>query len=140
MDADFSHAPGYLPGFVAALQDADVVYGSRYVAGGRLDERWSTGRRLLSRFGNVYARAILGLRALDVTGGYRLWRRATLAALPLERVRSNGYVFQVEMAYFEDRRVGESKMSFRIQVEAALRVWQVLAHHRHLTPADRRVT
>lgn len=153
MDADFSHAPGYLPSLVAALQNADVVFGSRYIEGGRLDERWSPGRRLLSRFGNLYARTILGLQARDVTGGYRMWRRATLAALPLDRIRSNGYVFQVEMAYvaqllgfrhvecpiyFEDRRLGESKMSFRIQVEAAVRVWQVLGQHRRLTPADRR--
>ena len=154
MDADFSHAPGYLPGFVTALEGTDVVYGSRYVAGGRLDDRWSAGRKLLSHFGNAYSRAILRLHVHDATGGFRLWRRETLAALPLERVRSNGYVFQVEMAYvaqrlgfrhveipiyFEDRRIGELKMSFRIQIEAALRVWQVLAHHRRLSPADRQV-
>jgi dolichol-phosphate mannosyltransferase len=153
MDADFSHDPGYLPGFLTALEETDVVYGSRYVAGGRLDDRWSAGRKLLSRFGNVYARAILRLHVFDATGGYRLWRRETLAALPLEHVRSNGYVFQVEMAYvtqrlgfrhvecpiyFEDRRMGESKMSLRIQIEAAIRVWQVLAHHRRLMPSDRR--
>jgi dolichol-phosphate mannosyltransferase len=153
MDADFSHDPGYLPGFLTALEETDVVYGSRYVAGGSLDDRWSAGRKLLSRFGNAYARAILRLQVYDATGGYRLWRRETLAALPLERVRSNGYVFQVEMAYvtqhlgfrhvecpiyFEDRRIGESKMSLRIQIEAAIRVWQVLAHHRRLMPSDRR--
>jgi dolichol-phosphate mannosyltransferase len=149
MDADFSHDPAYLPGFVQALEGADVVYGSRYVAGGSLDPRWGFGRKLLSSFGNRYARAILGLQVLDATGGYRLWRRHTLEAMPLDRIRSNGYVFQVEMAYvaqrlgfrhverpiyFEDRRIGRSKMSLRIQMEAAVRVWQVRHLHRNLRP------
>jgi len=107
---------------------------------------------MLSRFGNVYARAILRLNVHDTTGGYRVWRRETLAGMPLERIRSNGYVFQVEMAYvaqrlgfkpvelpiyFEDRRRGRSKMSLRIQLEAALRVWQVARTHRHLRPLTR---
>ena len=152
MDADFSHSPSYLPGFLLALETADAVVGSRYTRGGQLDERWGIGRVLLSWFGNFYARAILGLRVQDATGGFRLWRRETLLGMPLDRILSNGYVFQVEMAfvaqrlgyriqelpiYFEDRRIGQSKMSFRIQVEAALRVWQVLTMHRRLTPADR---
>jgi dolichol-phosphate mannosyltransferase len=149
MDADFSHAPEEIPGLVGSLAEADAVFGSRYVPGGRLDERWSAGRMALSRFGNWYARRILGLEIRDVTGGFRAWRPATLRAMPLDRIRSNGYVFQVEMAYvarrlgfriverpiyFEDRRYGRSKMSFRIQVEAALRVWQVLIAHRRLRP------
>lgn len=153
MDADFSHSPLYLPGFLEALEDADAVLGSRYVPGGRLDERWGLGRVLLSWFGNVYARTILGLRVRDATGGFRLWRRETLLGMPLERILSNGYVFQVEMAYvaqrlgyrlverpiyFEDRRIGQSKMSFRIQVEASLRVWHVLLSHRGLRSSDRR--
>ena len=153
MDADFSHSPLYIPGFLEALEDADAVLGSRYVPGGRLDERWGLGRVLLSWFGNVYARTILGLRVRDATGGFRVWRRETLLGMPLERILSNGYVFQVEMAYvaqrlgyrlverpiyFEDRRIGQSKMSFRIQVEASLRVWQVLLSHRGLRPSDRR--
>ncbi|MEW6568171.1 MAG: polyprenol monophosphomannose synthase [Chloroflexota bacterium] len=153
MDADFSHRPGYLPGFLEALETYDAVFGSRYVAGGQLDERWGAGRVLLSWFGNAYARTILGLSVRDATGGFRLWRRETLLGMPLERILSNGYVFQVEMAfvarrlgyhiqelpiYFEDRRIGKSKMSFRIQAEASLRVWQVLLAHRHLTPVDRR--
>lgn len=152
MDADFSHAPQYLPGFLQALEQCDMVFGSRYIPGGRLDPRWGPGRQMLSRFGNVYARAILRLNILDTTGGYRVWRRETLAALPLEQIRSNGYVFQVEMAYvaerlgfrpvelpiyFEDRRFGRSKMSLRIQLEAALRVWQVAWTHRHLRPLTR---
>lgn len=149
MDADFSHSPEYLPEFVAALETADMLLGSRYVEGGRIDDRWGLGRLLLSSFGNAYARTILGLSVRDATGGYRLWRADCLRGLPLERVRSNGYVFQVEMAYlaerlgyrvverpiyFEDRRIGQSKMSFRIQVEAALRVWQLLFKYRGLRP------
>jgi dolichol-phosphate mannosyltransferase len=147
MDADFSHAPEAIPGLIDRLAQADAVFGSRYVPGGRLDERWSAGRLALSRFGNWYARRILRLPLRDVTGGFRAWRPATLQGMPLDRIRSNGYVFQVEMAYvanrlgfriaerpiyFEDRRYGRSKMSFRIQVEAAVRVWQVLITHRGL--------
>lgn len=152
MDADFSHSPHYLPGFLDMLELSDVVLGSRYVPGGSVDQRWSAGRRLLSSFGNTYARVILGLKVRDATGGFRVWRRETLLGMPLDRIRSNGYVFQVEMGYvaqrlgyevaeapiyFEDRRIGQSKMSFRIQMEAALRVWQVLWMHRHLTPDQR---
>jgi dolichol-phosphate mannosyltransferase len=152
MDADFSHQPTYIPTFMTALGGSDLVIGSRYVPGGSVDERWGMGRVLLSWWGNFYARSILRMRVNDATGGFRLWRRETLVGMPLNDIRSNGYVFQVEMAYvaarlgyqmteipihFEDRRIGQSKMSFRIQVEAALRVWQVLLMHRHLTPQDR---
>jgi dolichol-phosphate mannosyltransferase len=155
MDADFSHSPSYLPSFLEELEQADAVFGSRYVPGGQVDERWGIGRVLLSWFGNAYARTALRLRIRDATGGYRVWRRETLLGMPLDRIRSNGYIFQVEMAfvaqrlgyrtvelpiYFEDRRIGQSKMSFRIQVEAAIRVWQVLFLHRRLTPADRRTS
>jgi dolichol-phosphate mannosyltransferase len=147
MDADFSHSPSYISTLLENLNHFDAAFGSRYVEGGRLDENWGIGRVLLSWFGNFYARTILRLDILDVTGGFRIWRRETLAEMPLERIRSNGYVFQVEMAYvatklgfkaceipiyFEDRRIGQSKMSFRIQVEAAFRVWQVLWMHRAL--------
>jgi len=138
MDADFSHSPSYLPDFLAQLEHWDAVFGSRYVEGGRVDERWSAGRVFLSKFGNTYARVILRLQVRDSTGGYRIWRSETLSEMPLERIRSEGYVFQVEMAYvaqkmgfkiseqpiyFEDRRIGKSKMSLKIQLEAALRVW-----------------
>jgi len=138
MDADFSHDPKKLVEMAAALEGVDAVIGSRYVPGGQLDERWPFWRRALSGFGNFYARTILNLPVRDTTGGYRLWRRETLQRMPLERVKSNGYVFQVEMAYvatllgmrfkeipiyFADRRWGKSKMSFRIQIEAAFRVW-----------------
>ncbi|NOR89704.1 MAG: glycosyltransferase [Anaerolineales bacterium] len=148
MDADFSHSPAYIPTFMDLLEGHDAVLGSRYIEGGKLDEDWGVGRLLLSWFGNYYARTILRMKIQDVTGGFRIWRRETLLGMPLDRIRSNGYVFQVEMAYvaqrlgyqliespiyFEDRQIGQSKMSFRIQVEAAFRVWQVLMTHRHLS-------
>jgi len=148
MDADFSHSPAYLPTFMDLLESHDAVLGSRYIEGGKLDEDWGVGRLLLSWFGNYYARTILRMKIQDVTGGFRIWRRETLLGMPLDRIRSNGYVFQVEMAYvaqrlgyqliespiyFEDRQIGQSKMSFRIQFEAAFRVWQVLMTHRHLS-------
>ena len=148
MDADFSHSPSYLPKFMEELETADAVIGSRYIPGGSLDERWGIGRVLLSWFGNVYARTILRLMIKDTTGGFRMWRHETLAGMPLDKIKSNGYVFQVEMAYvaqklgytlkefpiyFEDRRIGQSKMSLRIQLEAAFRVWQVLFTHHSLS-------
>lgn len=147
MDADFSHPPELIPRMQAALDTCDVAMGSRYVPGGSVDERWPLWRRALSGFGNRYARAILGLPMHDVTGGYRLWRASVLEGLPLERVRSNGYAFQVELAYltkklgytyqevpfyFADRRWGHSKMSIRIQREAAVRVWKMRFEYRDL--------
>lgn len=147
MDADFSHPVEKIPEMVAALEKSDVVLGSRYVKGGGLDERWPFWRKALSSWGNFYARTILRLPLRDVTGGFRLWRRATLQAMPLERVKSNGYIFQVEMAYvasklgfrfreipiyFADRRWGKSKMNFRIQVEAAVRTWSLPGRYRDL--------
>jgi len=140
MDADLSHPPERLPAMLDALKDADLVVGSRYVPGGGLDEEWPFWRKALSGFGNFYARIILNLPIKDTTGGYRLWRQSALEAIPFEESRSNGYVFQVEMAYlaklagltfaevpiyFAERTYGESKMSLRIQIEAALRVWQL---------------
>lgn len=147
MDADFSHDPQTLVAMAERLSACDVVLGSRYVPGGSLDERWSPWRRALSAFGNFYVRTILGLPLRDVTTGFRLWRRETLLAMPLERIRANGYIFLVEMVYlahcldfrfgevpihFAERRAGKSKMSLRIQVEAALRVWQVWWGYRDL--------
>ncbi len=149
MDADFSHPPEKLIDLLAVLQTCDAALGSRYVAGGAVDERWPAWRKGLSAFGNIYARVILGLPVQDATGGFRFWRRNTLLGMPLERVRSNGYAFQVEMVYlayklgfrfqevpfyFADRRWGQSKMSYRIQREAAVRVWQMLFEYRGLTP------
>lgn len=145
MDSDFSHAPEKLPDMIAALEDADLVIGSRYVAGGSVDRNWPIWRKGLSAFGNFYARTILGMQINDVTTGYRLWRTEKMRTFPLERVLSSGYIFLVEMAYlasklgfrikevpiyFADRKFGQSKMNLRIQMEAAFRVWQVkLAHH-----------
>jgi dolichol-phosphate mannosyltransferase len=147
MDADFSHPPELLIRLYETLQSCDVAMGSRYVPGGAVDERWPLWRKGLSAFGNFYARTILNLPVRDATGGYRLWRRETLLGMPLGRVRSNGYAFQVEMAflayrlgftfdevpfYFADRRWGHSKMSYKIQVEAAWRVWQMRSEYRYL--------
>jgi dolichol-phosphate mannosyltransferase len=147
MDADFSHPPEKLVEMHAALQSCDVVIGSRYVPGGRLDDEWPLWRKTLSGFGNMYARTILDLPMRDVTGGFRLWRRETLLGMPLERVRSNGYIFQVELAYlahrlgyqsrevpiyFAERRLGTSKMSLQIQLEAAARVWQLRNAYRDI--------
>lgn len=147
MDADFSHPPEKLVEMDRALADADVVIGSRYIEGGSLDHDWPGWRKFLSRFGNEYSRLILGAKTRDMTGGYRLWKREVLSTIPLDQVRSNGYVFQVEMAYlatrlgfkikeipihFAEREFGQSKMSLRIQVEAALRVWQLGSRYRHL--------
>jgi dolichol-phosphate mannosyltransferase len=147
MDADFSHPIEKIPEMVAAIEGCDVVLGSRYVKGGSLDENWPFLRKALSAWGNFYARTILGLPIYDVTGGFRLWRREVLEGIPLERVKSNGYIFQVEMAYiarklgfhfrevpiyFAERVRGKSKMNFRIQVEAAFRVWFLLGMYRDL--------
>ena len=152
MDADFSHPPDKIPEMVETLQFCDIVLGSRYVPGGSVDLRWPLWRKSLSAFGNFYARTILGLPVRDVTGGFRIWRRETLQGMPLNRICSNGYAFQVEMAYvaaclgffsievpiyFADRRWGTSKMSFRIQREAAIRVWHILLRYRDLRSGER---
>lgn len=150
MDADFSHSPAYIPRFLAKMDDCDVVVGSRYVEGGQLDERWSPGRNLLSWWANsVYTCLILGITVKDATAGFKCWKREVLETIDLNSIRSGGYVFQVEMAYvteklgfrvlempiyFEDRRIGRSKMDMRIKLEAAWRVWQVKWRHRHLKP------
>jgi dolichol-phosphate mannosyltransferase len=153
MDADFSHSPAYLPQFIERLNEADVVVGSRYVPDGKLDEHWETGRVLLSAWANLYARTILGIKVKDATAGFKVWKRSTLLGLDLGRIHSNGYVFQVEMAYltqrlgyralelpiyFEDRRIGHSKMTIPVKLEAAWRVWEVGWRHRRLSPRDRR--
>jgi dolichol-phosphate mannosyltransferase len=153
MDCDFSHSPKYIPQFLERIQDYDVIVGSRYVRGGKTDEDWGWGRWLLSWWANsVYTRLILGVKTKDTTAGFKCWRRETLEGIDLSRIHSQGYVFQVEMAYvterlgyraleipiyFEDRRIGQSKMSVPIKAEAALRVWEVRWRHRHLRPGDR---
>jgi dolichol-phosphate mannosyltransferase len=140
MDADFSHDPRYLPGMLALAEDgADVVIGSRYVAGGGT-ENWGLGRKIISRGGSLYARTILGVDVRDLTGGFLCYRRRALETIDLDGVRSNGYSFQIEMKYralgaglrvvetpivFVDRRVGQSKMSRAIFAEALLMVWKL---------------
>lgn len=152
MDADFSHDPHVLKEMANRIESCDVVIGSRYVQGGSLDERWPLWRKGLSAFGNFYARTILNFPLRDVTTGFRMWRREALRGMPLDRIRSNGYIFLVEMAYvaylmgykitevpiyFADRRWGKSKMSIRIQMEAAMRIWDVWWHYRDLRRKSR---
>jgi len=147
MDSDFSHPIEKVPELLAALKHNDFVLGSRYIAGGSVDEQWPLWRKWLSAFGNSYASTILNLPIADCTGGFRIMRREVLLKLPLERVRSSGYAFQVEIAYivyrlgfrfselpiyFAERSYGESKMSLGIQAEAALRIWQIRFSYRDL--------
>ncbi|MCX7978550.1 MAG: polyprenol monophosphomannose synthase [Bdellovibrionaceae bacterium] len=137
MDADFSHRPQDLKLMLEAIGGYDFVVGSRYVQGGRT-LNWGLGRKLISRGGGIYSRLILGFPLNDWTGGFNAWRAETLKKINLSQVKSNGYSFQIELKYralragcrgievpivFEDRRVGQSKMSFKIVVEAFYRVW-----------------
>jgi len=140
MDADFSHDPQYLPELLRlAREGADVVIGSRYVEGGGT-ENWGVGRKLISRGGSFYARTVLGVKVRDVTAGFICWRRRALETIDLDAIRSNGYSFQIEMKYrairagltvvetpiiFVDRRVGKSKMSRAIFLEALGMVWKL---------------
>jgi dolichol-phosphate mannosyltransferase len=141
MDADWSHDPAALPGLVAPVSDgsADLVIGSRYTAGGQV-ENWGLLRRFVSRGGSLFSRLVLGLPAHDLTGGFKAWRAVTLAAIDFAGIHAGGYVFQIEMTYrahrlgariretpitFRDRRVGQSKMSRRIVAEALLVVLQL---------------
>ena len=143
MDADFSHDPAALPALLAASRDADLVLGSRYVPGGRTAD-WGLGRRLLSRGGSLYARAILGIPVRDLTGGFKCFRREVLERIDLPTVRTTGYAFQIELTYravrrgfrvvevpinFADRRVGQSKMSRAIVLEALWKVWAIRFRH-----------
>jgi dolichol-phosphate mannosyltransferase len=132
MDADFSHNPRYLGSLLREAEDADVVLGSRYVPGGGV-VNWSRMRQFISRGGGIYARRILGIDVQDVTGGFKCIRRSVLEGIDLPSLRADGYVFQIEVTYrallagftvkevpitFADRAVGDSKMSWRIAVEA----------------------
>lgn len=136
MDADFSHDPKYLPDFLKAIENADLVIGSRYIKGGSTPN-WSPLRRIISGGGNIYARLILGISVHDCTAGYRCYRREVLENLGLDTVQAQGYAFQVEMAYrvvkkgyrivetpivFMDRRLGKSKMSGNIFIEGFINV------------------
>jgi dolichol-phosphate mannosyltransferase len=144
MDADFSHDPADLERLLRAADDADLVLGSRYAPGGRV-EGWDPLRRVVSRGGCWYAQHVLGLDVRDLTGGFKCYRREVLEAIALDTVRSQGYAFQVELTYravrngfrvreipivFRDREVGTSKMSPRIALEAAWRVPQMRFHAR----------
>jgi dolichol-phosphate mannosyltransferase len=138
MDSDFSHDPADVPRLIAASEAADLVLGSRYVPGGGITD-WGPLRRGVSRAGSWYARAMLGLPVRDLTGGFKCFRREVLEALDLDGVHANGYGFQIELTYravkagfkvaevpivFRERRLGRSKMTTRIAVEA---VWKVPA-------------
>ena len=141
MDADWSHDPAALPGLLAPIVDgsSDLVIGSRYTPGGGVVD-WGLARRLISRGGSLFARIVLRLPAHDLTGGFKAWRASTLAAIDFDGIHAGGYVFQIEMTYrasragariaevpitFRDRRIGQSKMSRRIVVEALLVVCQL---------------
>jgi dolichol-phosphate mannosyltransferase len=140
MDCDFSHDPQYLPVMLArARAGADLVLGSRYIAGGGT-VNWGPLRKLISRGGSLYARTILGVGVHDLTGGFKCFRRHVLESIDLDHVSAQGYGFQIEMTYrvvksgfrveevpivFVDRRVGQSKMSKKIFVEALTLVWKL---------------
>ena len=137
MDADLSHDPGHLPQMLSFPEGCDVAIGSRYIPGGGTVD-WGLSRKLISGFGNLYARTILGLPVRDLTGGFNAWKRRVLETVSLDGIRSEGYAFQIEMKYraaragfslrevpivFRDRQVGQSKMSSRVALEAMTRVW-----------------
>jgi dolichol-phosphate mannosyltransferase len=140
MDADFSHEPKRIPEFIAAAANADLVLGSRYLHGRVTVVNWPMTRLLLSYGANIYARVVTGLKLFDATGGYKCFRRRVLEAIELEKVRSNGYAFQIEMSFraarqgfriteipivFTDRTDGTSKMSGVIVREAIWMVWRL---------------
>jgi len=139
MDADFSHDPEYIPQFLNAIKEVDLVIGSRYISGVNVIN-WPMTRLLLSYYANVYSRIITGLPLKDATGGFKCFRREALEAIDLDKVKSNGYSFQIEMSFrvwkkgfsikeipivFEDRRLGQSKMSKKIVREAIWMVWRL---------------
>lgn len=144
MDADLSHNPSDVPRLLAGLTEADLVIGSRYVSGGRI-ENWPKRRVVLSAFANRYVRLLTGLRARDCTSGFRCWRRQALERLPLDQVRSDGYAFLVELLWeaqrlgcviaevpitFVERRQGASKLSWPVVVESAIFPWRTLFRSR----------
>jgi dolichol-phosphate mannosyltransferase len=140
MDADFSHDPQHLPQFLASIENADLVLGSRYREKRVTVVNWPIARLMLSYFANVYARAVTGLQVYDATGGFKCFRRKVLEAIDLTKVKSNGYAFQIEMSFrawkkgfriveipivFVDRTEGSSKMSRSIIREAVWMVWRL---------------
>ncbi len=152
MDADFSHPPEFVPEMLALIPEYDVVVGSRYIKGGRLDVQWPWYRRLLSWWANsIWVRLILGTKTKDSTAGFKCWTANALHRIDLERIRSTGYIFQVEMCYlaeklglrikeipiyFGERRLGESKMDANVKIEAALRVIELRSLYRDIKPSD----
>ncbi|HUS94501.1 MAG TPA: polyprenol monophosphomannose synthase [Patescibacteria group bacterium] len=151
MDCDFSHSPKYIPVMLESAKQADLVIGSRYISGGKMDERMGILRYLRSWWANtIYARSILNLGVKDVTSGYRCWQAHALQHIDLDGIASNGYSFQIEMAYvaeklgykiaevpifFEERRIGQTKMRLSAKVEAAWRIWYLAWRYRELSPA-----
>ncbi len=140
MDADLSHSPQYVPSLLQALDACDVAVGSRYIPGGGTSGKWGLRRRLISRGGDLYVRLVMGLRLTDTKSGFKGFRRGVLEQLPLEALRSKGFVFQAEMLYrcqqmgfrirevpfvFQERRSGGSKMGLTILAEALWRCLQV---------------
>ncbi len=151
MDCDFSHSPKHIPEMLQEIEGSHLVVGSRYVPGGRVDEHWGFGRYLLSWWANaVYTRIILNLKVKDATSGFKCWRATALQAINLDAIHSNGYSFQFEMAflaekmgyriveipiYFEDRRIGRSKLTIPVKIEAIFRAWEIRWRYRRLRKA-----
>jgi len=144
MDADFSHSPEYLPRFLEKLENCDVVVGSRYIRGAALDPHWGLWRKWLSRAGNSYVRLVTGLKVKDTSAGFKCFRRRVLEGLALDSIRSEGYAFQIEVAYmcqkkgykveevpifFSQRASGKSKMSSKIILESLWRPWRLRLSH-----------
>ena len=151
MDCDFSHSPKYLPEMLETAEKADLVIGSRYVTGGKMDERMGALRYLQSWWANsIYASSVLNLGIKDATSGYRCWQANALERIDLDGIASNGYSFQIEMAYvaeklgyliveipifFEERRLGRTKLRLPAKVEAAWRTWDMLWRYWDLSSA-----
>jgi dolichol-phosphate mannosyltransferase len=144
MDADLSHDPDAIPSLIAATDRADVVIGSRYIPGGQV-RNWPRRRRALSAFANAYVRGLTGLRPHDCTSGFRCWTRTALEQLALDRIRSDGYAFQVELTWeaqragfrivevpitFVERTAGASKLSTRVLVESMVLPWRLALSQR----------
>jgi dolichol-phosphate mannosyltransferase len=139
MDADFSHRPYDLVQLLKSAEQNDFAVGSRYVSGGAT-KNWGLMRKIISRGGSLYSRLILGFPLNDWTGGFNAWKSSVLTSIGLDTIKSNGYSFQIELKYkalsqgftgvevpilFEDRRVGKSKMTFKIVIEAFYKVWMI---------------
>lgn len=152
MDSDFSHPVDKVAELAKALETHEIASGSRYISGGSVDHNWPIWRKALSAGGNFYARTILRVPINDMTGGFRMYRRNVIEALPFDLIRSNGYIFQIETMYllakklgfsvgevpfyFADRQWGESKMNWRISMEAVWKVWGLLYLYRNFPPKN----